>query len=55
MVLAVVLCLATAAVNAQTYVGDIQSVEFGSIPEEFTTSGHPYVVLATILVMSNTI
>ena len=46
MVLAVVLCLATAAVNAQTYVGDIQSVEFGSIPEEFTTSGHPYVVFS---------
>lgn len=39
-----------AAVNAQTYVGDIPGVYLTiSIPGEFTTSGHPYVVFLNYL------
>ncbi len=49
LILAAVFCLATAAVNAQTYVGDIQESEFYTIPGAFTTNGHPYVVFSTYL------
>lgn len=49
LILAAVFCLATAAVNAQTYVGDIQEYEFYTIPGAFTTNGHPYVVYSTYI------
>ena len=49
LILAAVFCFATAAVNAQTYVGDIQSSEFYTIPGAFTNNGHAYVVFATYL------
>lgn len=44
LILAAALCLATAAMNAQTYVGDLDNDYFGIIPAGFTTNGHPYVV-----------
>lgn len=47
MILTVALCLATVALNAQTYVGEIEKDYFKSIPGEFTANGHPYVVYAT--------
>lgn len=43
LILVTVFCLATAAVNAQTYVGDIDDGSFGCISGAFTTNGHPYV------------
>ena len=46
LILAAALCLATAAVNAQTYVGDIGG-QFYSIPSAFTNNGHPYVIFET--------
>ena len=49
LILAAVFCLATAAVNAQTYVGDIQESEFYTIPGAFTATGHPYVVFSSYL------
>lgn len=49
LILATALCLATAAVNAQTYIGDIEFDETSFIPGRFTISGHPYVVHFTYL------
>ena len=49
LILAVALCLATAAVNAQTYVGDIDGSFGGCIPGAFSTNGHPYVVYTTMM------
>lgn len=42
-ILAAVLCLATATVNAQTYVGDINGMVEMYIPGAFTTNGQSYV------------
>ena len=49
LILAAALCLATAAVNAQTYVGDIDGSFGGCIPGAFSTNGHPYVVYTTMV------
>lgn len=47
MILAAVFCFATAAVNAQTYVVDLErSLQF-TIPGCFTNNGHPYVLYGT--------
>lgn len=47
LVLAAVFCFATATVNAQTYVGDLDRNLWGFIPGAFTTNGHAYVVYGT--------
>lgn len=47
LILAAIFGLLT-AVNAQTYVGDIEGY-FSTIPGEFTTNGHPFVVYSTSL------
>ena len=46
-ILAAVLCLATATVNAQTYVGDINGMVEMYIPGAFTTNGQSYVCYST--------
>lgn len=46
-ILAAVLCLATATVNAQTYVGDINGMSGSWVPGAFTTNGQSYVVYST--------
>lgn len=42
-----------AAVNAQTYVGDLEGSLITTIPSEFTTNGHPFVVFRNQLEQFN--